>query len=66
MTLWLAVSADKYELPLYCTPYPSELAEKFGVTEKRVTWEAYSTRAQENINGKQRGYRFTRVEVEDE
>lgn len=66
MTIYMAVSSDKYELPLYCTPYLMELAQKFGVTEKRVNWEVSSTRAQANINGKQRGYRFTRVEVEND
>lgn len=37
MTIYMAVSADRYELPIYCTPYLMELAQKFGRQKSEST-----------------------------
>ena len=39
--LWLAVEADKYELPLYVADTARELAEKFGTTKHNVESSAF-------------------------
>ena len=39
--LWLAVEADKYELPLYVADTAKELAEKFDTTKHNVESTAF-------------------------
>ena len=58
--LWLAVEADKYELPLYVADTARELAEKFGTTKHNVESSTfYST------NGSMTGRRFLKVLKEE-
>ena len=54
--LWLAVEADKYELPLYVADTAKELAEKFGTTKHNVECNVLR-----GDNGKISGRRFIRV-----
>ena len=58
--LWLAVEADKYELPLYVADTAKELAEKFDTTKHNVESSTlYST------SGSMTGRRFLKVLKEE-
>ncbi len=61
----MAVTCDRLELPLFVSPYVSEVAERFNTTVKRVEWETHSRRARTEQRGKRRGYRFIKISVED-
>lgn len=54
---WVAVSADKYELPIIVADTSSELAEKLGTTATSVR-----VRACKNNDGSKGGIRIYRVE----
>lgn len=54
--LWMAVTADKYELPMIVEPTSVLLAKKLGVTPNSL-----QTKARRNYNGERTGYRIVRV-----
>ena len=54
--LWMAVTADQYELPMIVEPTSVLLARKLGVTQNSI-----QTKARKNYNGKRTGYRIVRV-----
>ena len=54
--LWLAVEADKYELPLYVADSARELAEKFGTTKHNV-----ETFVCKQSNGRMNGFKYIKV-----
>lgn len=54
--LWMAVTADEYELPLYVADTARELAEQYGVTP--ITVITYARRFHD---GRQNGYRYVKV-----
>lgn len=56
MTLYMAVTPDKLELPLFVASNVRELAKKYGVTENTV----YSAITR-NDSGKQRGAKFVKT-----
>ena len=58
--LWLAVEADKYELPLYVADTARELAEKFGTTKHNVESSAFY-----GHGGSVSGRRFLKVLKEE-
>lgn len=60
MRLYLLVSKDKYELPLFVADSPKELAEKVGLRAENIRSCIYHAKAR---GGKSR-YRV--VEVEDD
>lgn len=60
-TLYMAVTPDKLELPLFVAGNARELANKYGVTENAV----YSSIAR-NESGKQRGAKFIKVKMAKE
>lgn len=55
--LWLAVSADEYELPLAVTDSPNELARIFGISKSTV-----KSQAKRNTDGSVSGRKFIKVE----
>ena len=59
--LWIAVDADKYELPLYVADSARELAEKFGTTKHNVEVSAFFSN-----NGSISGRKFMKVPKEIE
>lgn len=69
MTLFLAVTADKYELPLYVATSAAEMARWQGVSVNAIHTAVYRY-----IHGAHRrkqlhpqfGVRFCRVEVDDD
>ena len=60
-TLYMAVTPDKLELPLFVAGNVRELANKYGVMENAV----YSSIAR-NESGKQRGAKFIKVKMAKE
>ena len=54
--LWLAVTADEYEFPLYIADTAKELAERYGVNTTTVI--TYTTRKH---SGRQNGYKYLKV-----
>lgn len=54
--LWMAVTADQYELPMIVEPTSVLLAKKLGVTPNSI-----QTKAKRNYNGKHTGYRIVKV-----
>ena len=61
MKLYLAVSADRLELPLAVFDSPGELARCYGVSKSCVL-----SNITHGDSGKVRGAKFIRTEVEDE
>lgn len=60
--LWMAVTADEYELPLCVTDTAAELAAKYNTTKSNVTSSICAGKT-----GRYRGYKFVRVkEIDDE
>ena len=59
--LWVAVEADKYELPLYVADSARELAEKFDTTKHNVEVSAFF-----GNSGTMSGRRFLKVPKEIE
>lgn len=65
MKLYMAVTPDSFELPLFVSPYAMEMAEKYSTTVKRIEWEVHSSRAKTQLRGTMRGYKFLKINVED-
>lgn len=61
MRLYLAVTADEYELPLAVEADPSSLGRHFGIKGESVLCSI-----SRKENGKAKGRRFIRIEVDDE
>lgn len=61
MTLYMAVTADEYELPLMVTPNSQELADSFKTTRNMVL-----SSISHNSSGKNNGVKFVRVRIDDE
>ena len=60
MFLWLAVTPDKYEFPIYIEDSSSKLAEKLGITASTVI--ASVSRNKSGINA---GRKIVKVELDD-
>lgn len=58
MKLYLSVTSDKYELPLYVAKSPRELAEVYGIKESSVL-----ERIARKETGEKKGYKFLRIDV---
>lgn len=54
--LWLAVTADEYELPLVVADSAEELGAKFGVKANTVI-----SAIARGYNGRENGYKYVRV-----
>lgn len=63
--VWLAVTPDKYELPLVAEASAELLARKLGVTKNAVMSGA-SQYKKGKESGNTKGYRVTRVELIEE
>lgn len=57
-SIWMAISADELELPLYVADTSKELAKHLGVTESYIHKKAYK-----KLNGEKCGYKVERIEV---
>lgn len=55
--MYMAVTTDKYELPLFVADTARELGKHFGVSQNTV----YSS-ISKGLSGKKNGYRFVKVE----
>lgn len=65
MTLYMAVTADKYELPIAVSSQIYYLARMLGKSERRVSEELSRIRnGRVDANGRRRGYVLMEVEVE--
>lgn len=58
MTYYMAVTSDKYEIPIFVTNNIEEMAEKFNVTKNGIL-----SSISHNLNGAKKGYKFVRVVV---
>jgi len=58
--IWLAVTADKYELPIAIADTARELGERFGVTAKTVISSAYRQE-----NGGINGFKYVKVRASE-
>ena len=58
--LYMAVTPDKYELPMMVSNNTREIANSYG-----VTYENMLSQISKNLNGKKQGVKFVRVEEED-
>lgn len=59
--LYLAVTTDKYELPLIVEDTALKLANKMGITRGRVNSAIY-----QNESGKRRGSKIIKIEIQSE
>lgn len=60
LKLYMAVTPDKYELPLAVCDTAKELGELFGVGKNTV-----QSAISNNLSGKNKGRKFVRVELEE-
>jgi hypothetical protein len=60
MFLWLAVTPDKYEFPIYIEDSSSKLAEKLGITASTVI-----VSVSRNKSGINSGRKIVKVELDD-
>ena len=63
MKLYMAVTPDRYELPLCIQDSPGELAEALGITINAVRSACAPGKASKS--GRNRGYRIIRIEVNE-
>ena len=63
MKLYMAVTPDRYELPLCVQDSPGELAEALGITINAVRTACAPGKAAKS--GARRGYRIIRVDVNE-
>lgn len=54
--VYMAVTADKYELPIFIANTPKELANILGVSVRNLRDDLYHGR-----NGKNKGYRLIKI-----
>lgn len=68
MKLYMAVTADKYELPIFVEESQRRLSEKLGRNRRSVTEEFSRMRrgVYSRCNGKLRGYILKEVEISDD
>ena len=67
MKLYMATESGGCELPLFVTPYLLEMAEKFNVNPEMIRYETHCTSRKDTpFRGRQRGYKFESVEVEED
>lgn len=67
MTLYMAVTADEYELPLLVEEQMYVFAKKLGIRQDTLSKELSLIKYGRYKNsGKNRGYRLRKVEVEDD
>lgn len=59
--LWMAVTPDKYEFPIYIEDSSTKLANKLGITRDTVICAA-----SRNNSGKNSGRKIVRVEYAEE
>ena len=59
--LYMAVTADRYELPIAVEETPTELSAKTGISLNSIMTALYRP-----INGKKIGMKFYRLQVDDE
>lgn len=58
--LWLAVTVDKYELPLMVEDSSAKLGAKFGLSKKTV-----ASLISRKACGTRNGYKFVKVRIEE-
>ena len=58
--LWLAVAADKYELPLVVEDSSARLGEKYGLGKKTV-----ASLVHKHASGTRNGYRYLKVRIDE-
>lgn len=63
--LYLAVTADRYELPIYVADTALELADVLGLSHKSVH-STFSKYASGELSGELSGRRLMRVRIEEE
>ena len=63
MKLYMAVTADVYELPLCVEDTATELAQRLGIAMQTVC--SACTPLRREWSGKQRGYRIIRIETDE-
>lgn len=61
LELWLAVTPDELELPLFVADTAIELATKYKVSEKNV-----KNSIKYNHSGRQTGRKFVKITIEEE
>lgn len=67
MKLYMAVTADRYELPLFVTNSAKEMAQFMQQPIRQVYTLVCPSRSNRfKDNGKNRGYNLVRIEVEDD
>ena len=65
LKLYMVSTADRFELPLFVSPYVSEIAEKFGIAEKRIVLETHSRKEKLKAQGTKRGFKFELITVNE-
>lgn len=66
MLLWMAVTPDKYELPLVVATSAPELAKALGRATNTIRTEmSLAMNGRSKYTGKRSGYLLRKIEVED-
>lgn len=61
MKIYMAVTVDKYEFPLYIADTATELAKIMGIS-RQVIYDGISKKH----NGRYKGIKFVKVEIDEE
>lgn len=61
MILYMAVTSDEYERPLAVEPTVPRLAQRLGLSSSAIYSSMFA-----NQNGKNRGFRFVAVKIDDD
>lgn len=61
-TIYMTVTPDEYELPIYIADSIEELAERYNVQKGSI----YTSISMNTDTGEKRGYKFAKVKVTDE
>lgn len=61
MIIYMGVTADKYEFPIYITDTATELAKMVGISRSAVR-----SSISKNSSGRNKGIKFVKVEIDEE
>lgn len=59
--LWLAVTADQYEFPIYIEDTAKKLGERLNISARAVTYIAFA-----QCNGSRSGRKIVKVRLDEE
>lgn len=66
MYLYMMVTADELELPMYVSDNLRALAQKMGISYHSAQYDVWRNKAKHYTVGANRGYKVVKVQVDDD